>query len=80
MLMYLFVLQDLFTFNQHLLDALGVGHPAISKACSLASSLGLSTKLTGGGGGGCVIAIIPQGTCMCCMCDNMLVLYLHTNY
>lgn len=47
--------------NQHLLNALGVGHPAIDRVCSLAASLGLNAKLTGGGGGGCVIALLPSG-------------------
>lgn len=43
------------------MNALGVGHPAIDKVCRLATSLGLNAKLTGGGGGGCVIAILPFG-------------------
>jgi mevalonate kinase len=47
--------------NQQLLNALGVGHPAIDQVCSLAASLGLGAKLTGGGGGGCVIALLPTG-------------------
>ena len=47
--------------NQHLLNAIGVGHPSIDKVCTLATSLGLSAKLTGGGGGGCVIALLPTG-------------------
>lgn len=55
------MMQDLFRFNHHLLDALGVGHPVISEVCRLASEVGLSAKLTGGGGGGCVIALIPLG-------------------
>lgn len=47
--------------NQHLLNALGVGHSAIDKVCALSVSLELSAKLTGGGGGGCVIALLPLG-------------------
>lgn len=56
-----FALKELFSFNQHLLNALGVGHPTIDRVCQLAASLGLHSKLTGGGGGGCVIALLPSG-------------------
>lgn len=52
-------LEELFSLNHHLLNTLGVGHPAIEKACGVAASLGLSAKLTGGGGGGCIVAILP---------------------
>ena len=55
--------QELLTFNQHLLEALGVSHASIEEVCVLAKSAGLSAKLTGGGGGGCVLALIPPGTC-----------------
>ena len=55
------LLQELFFINQQLLNAIGVGHPAIDKVCGLAASLGLGAKLTGGGGGGCVMALLPTG-------------------
>lgn len=54
-------MQELFTFNQHLLDTLGVGHPALQRVCSIAQQFGLAAKLTGAGGGGCAIALIPPG-------------------
>lgn len=56
-----FCMQELFTFNQHLLEALGVGHPALQRVCSIAQQFGLAAKLTGAGGGGCAIALIPPG-------------------
>jgi len=45
--------------NQNLLDAIGVGHPTITKAISICSEHNLHAKLTGAGGGGCVFALIP---------------------
>jgi len=56
-----FCMQELFTFNQHLLDTLGVGHPALQRVCNIAHQFGLAAKLTGAGGGGCAIALIPPG-------------------
>ncbi len=47
--------------NQHLLNAIGVGHPSLDRVCGIAQRIGLSAKLTGGGGGGCSIALIPPG-------------------
>ena len=53
--------QELFSINHHLLNAIGVGHPSLDKACAIAQQFGLGAKLTGGGGGGCAIALIPPG-------------------
>jgi mevalonate kinase len=48
----------LFDINQGLLDALGVNHPALSKLIWTARDAGaLGAKLTGAGGGGCMIAL-----------------------
>lgn len=66
-------LQALFTLNQHLLNALGVGHPAIDRVCTLAESQGLSAKLTGGGGGGCVMVLIPSGKALSMMAKKLLI-------
>lgn len=48
--------------NQHLLNALGVGHVALDQVCAMAQERGLAAKLTGAGGGGCAIILIPPGT------------------
>jgi mevalonate kinase len=52
-------LASLVSVNGDLLSQqLGVGHPAIDKVVQVASKYGLSSKLTGAGGGGCVITYI----------------------
>lgn len=47
--------------NHHLLNALGVGHSTLDKVCQIVNQFGLTGKLTGGGGGGCAIALVPPG-------------------
>ncbi|XP_019856997.1 PREDICTED: mevalonate kinase-like [Amphimedon queenslandica] len=54
-------LQDLFTINHHLLNSIGVGHASLDKVHHMTSEIGLASKLTGAGGGGCAIALIPPG-------------------
>ena len=47
--------------NHALLEALGVGHPQLSKivlACREAGAFG--AKITGAGGGGCMVALCPK--------------------
>ncbi|WAQ91306.1 hypothetical protein PtA15_14A188 [Puccinia triticina] len=46
--------------NHSLLSALGVGHSKLDLVKSFAASYGLETKLTGAGGGGCAITLIPD--------------------
>ncbi|HJJ31971.1 MAG TPA: mevalonate kinase [Methanocorpusculum sp.] len=49
--------------NQALLDALGVGHPALSKLALAARNAGAyGAKLSGAGGGGCIWALCSRGT------------------
>jgi mevalonate kinase len=49
---------ELFDVNQGLLDAIGVGHPKLSELIWQVRDLGaLGAKLTGAGGGGCLIAL-----------------------
>ena len=53
------IMSDMFDINQALLVALGVGHIRINHVIDRALEFGLSSKLTGAGGGGCVLTIIP---------------------
>ncbi|OPY37185.1 MAG: Mevalonate kinase [Methanoregula sp. PtaU1.Bin051] len=47
--------------NHAILDALGVGHPALSRLVLAARSAGaFGAKLTGAGGGGCMVAVCPK--------------------
>jgi mevalonate kinase len=47
--------------NHALLDALGVGHPALSRLVLAARTAGaFGAKMTGAGGGGCMVAICPK--------------------
>lgn len=51
----------LMNMNQSLLEVLGVGHPVISRMVLAARSAGAyGAKLTGAGGGGCMIALCPK--------------------
>ncbi|HZD44225.1 MAG TPA: mevalonate kinase, partial [Methanomicrobiales archaeon] len=46
--------------NHALLEALGVGHPQLTKLVLAARSAGAyGAKITGAGGGGCMIALSP---------------------
>ena len=54
------VLGLLMNTNHALLDALGVGHPALTRLVLAARSAGaFGAKTTGAGGGGCMIALAP---------------------
>jgi mevalonate kinase len=47
--------------NQGLLDVLGVGHPQLSRLVFAARNAGaLGAKITGAGGGGCMVALCPK--------------------
>ncbi len=51
----------LMNMNHALLEALGVGHPVISRLVLAARSAGAyGAKITGAGGGGCMIAFCPK--------------------
>lgn len=52
-------LEELVEINQGLLQSMGVSHPSIEAICRTTSKYQLRSKLTGAGGGGCVLTIIP---------------------
>ena len=43
-------MEGLINLNQHLLNAIGVGHPALDAICAITQKHSLATKLTGAGG------------------------------
>lgn len=49
--------------NQLLLQALGVSHSAIENICAFTQQYGIASKLTGAGGGGCVVSFLPDKEC-----------------
>lgn len=52
--------EELVEINQGLLQSMGVSHPSIELICRTTSKYQLRSKLTGAGGGGCVLTIIPH--------------------
>lgn len=56
-------LDELVRLNQGLLACLGVSHPRIEKVCETSwTAGGVHSKLTGAGGGGCVLTLLPPGS------------------
>eukprot|EP00850_Spirogloea_muscicola_P002737 SM000010S04375 [mRNA] locus=s10:1269794:1270826:+ [translate_table: standard] len=53
-------LVELININQGLLQSMGVSHPAVDHIVTLCASHDLAAKLTGAGGGGCVLALLPS--------------------
>jgi mevalonate kinase len=51
--------QKLMRVNHNLLNALGVGHLALDGVCTITARGGCVTKLTGAGGGGCALTLLP---------------------
>ncbi|XP_054718160.1 mevalonate kinase-like [Uloborus diversus] len=52
-------LQELMIMNHHLLNCIGVGHKDLSKIHDIAEKHCCASKLTGAGGGGCAIILLP---------------------
>jgi len=46
--------------NEHVLFALGVGHPILTRVCEIAAKYQLQAKLTGAGGGGSAFVFVPK--------------------
>ncbi|XP_034547332.1 mevalonate kinase [Notolabrus celidotus] len=55
-------LEELIDINQHHLNVMGVGHPALDTLCRVTLTKGLHSKLTGAGGGGCGITLLRPET------------------
>ncbi|KAF4046529.1 GHMP kinases C terminal [Phytophthora infestans] len=47
--------------NQQILSDLGVSHPQIDEVARICKQFNGATKLTGAGGGGCTISLLPRG-------------------
>ncbi|XP_042344256.1 mevalonate kinase [Plectropomus leopardus] len=56
------ILEELIDMNQHHLNVMGVGHPALDTLCRVTMTKGLHSKLTGAGGGGCGITLLRPET------------------
>ncbi|XP_041793561.1 mevalonate kinase [Chelmon rostratus] len=56
------ILEELIDINQHHLNVMGVGHPALDTLCQVTLAKGLHSKLTGAGGGGCGITLLRPET------------------
>lgn len=56
------MLAEIMNVSHELVSALGPGHPALDRLVDRALAAGaMGAKLTGAGGGGCVLALLPAG-------------------
>lgn len=53
-------LEELVEMNQGLLQGIGVSHLSIESICQITAAYKLQSKLTGAGGGGCVLTFVPH--------------------
>jgi len=53
-------LSNLIKQNHAFLKELGASHISLEEICELTDEFGLCTKLTGAGGGGCAVTLIPD--------------------
>lgn len=68
--------------NHKHLVSLGVSHPSLEviREKTAAPPYNLSTKLTGAGGGGCAVTLIPDGKDAPCPCYTLDVSYFPLSY
>ncbi|KAI8326107.1 mevalonate kinase [Martensiomyces pterosporus] len=52
--------QDIIRINHGLLYTLGVSHPSLERIREVTAVHGMASKLTGAGGGGCALTLIPH--------------------
>ncbi|KAJ1667469.1 Mevalonate kinase [Coemansia sp. RSA 1813] len=53
-------LRDIIRINHGLLATLGVSHPSLERIREITAAGGLASKLTGSGGGGCALTLVPH--------------------
>ncbi|KAJ2802454.1 Mevalonate kinase [Coemansia guatemalensis] len=53
-------LQDIVRLNHGLLATLGVSHPSLERIREITAARGMASKLTGSGGGGCALTLVPR--------------------
>lgn len=63
-------LASLVNINQGLLVSIGVSHPTLDTICRLTAEMGLSSKLTGAGGGGCAFTLLGSGKYSAIRCKD----------
>ena len=68
-------LAELMEMNQGLLQCMGVSHGSIETILRTTSKYELVSKLTGAGGGGCVLTLLPN--CILFLSWNLMPLTLH---
>ncbi|KAJ2780167.1 Mevalonate kinase [Coemansia javaensis] len=54
-------MSDIVRLNHALLSALGVSHPALERVRDITAARHMPSKLTGAGGGGCALTLVPAG-------------------
>jgi len=62
--------EELMEMNQGLLQSMGVSHATIETVLRTTLKYKLSSKLTGAGGGGCVLTLLPT-----CMSSSLIVVF-----
>jgi len=55
-------LKNMIDVNHYLLCSLNVGHEKIEQIKQITKKFGLGSKITGAGGGGCMLTFVPNGT------------------
>lgn len=70
-------LGELMEMNQGLLQCMGVSHASIENVIRTTLKYKLSTKLTGAGGGGCVLTLLP--TCILFVCASLILAIIGVN-
>lgn len=66
-------LEELMEMNQGLLQCMGVSHSSIETVLRTTLKFKLASKLTGAGGGGCVLTLLPT----CILLFYLLAMVLH---